>query len=83
MALYTLVKRKQSGELHLFESVINDDSKCEATSNLSVCSAMNINQKGEAVFTCLVEDDARKECAKVGRAVCGNCVKNLYATNYK
>ena len=77
--VYTLKERKDSGELHLFEGEMENDDQC--TSNAwSLCSSMDKTESNGNKFACLTEDEARKECAEIGRDVCGNCIKTLYAT---
>lgn len=78
MNAYTLKKKKNTGELHLFEGAMSDKS---CTSNdLSICEKMKKSDSEANIFQCFDESDARKECAKIGRAVCGICVSHLYTT---
>lgn len=79
MAVYSLIKKKETEELHLFESQKDVLGLCRKKSN-SVCKAMNLSEKESILFECLSEKDVRLECAKIGRQVCGNCIKSLYAT---
>jgi hypothetical protein len=37
-------------------------------------------QSAENIFTCKDEQEAREECAGLGRHVCGTCVSHLYAS---
>ncbi|WP_404380981.1 hypothetical protein [Caenispirillum salinarum] len=77
--VYTLKEMAETEELHLFEATPAPDGKCTPKPK-SICGAM---KKGDSVankFACKDEDDARMECARIGRDVCGNCVRHLYAT---
>ncbi|MDB9702878.1 hypothetical protein OAA86_02135 [Rhodospirillales bacterium] len=78
--LYNLKKQKESEEFHLFKAKYNNKDKCEADPK-PICTKM---RKGDAAgkdkFSCKNEDEARMECAREGRAVCGNCVIRLYTT---
>lgn len=82
--LYSLLKRKDTEELHLFNSNIRkEDKKCFLLENESMCGAMESDERiGNAIFACENEVEARKLCAQKGRAVCGNCVAQLYTTDY-
>lgn len=76
---YTLKKRKGTKEMHLFEGDFNEEpctSKAE-----SICHKMKKSESIGNVFQCLDEQEAREECAEIGRPVCGDCVSRLYATN--
>jgi hypothetical protein len=75
--VYCLKKRQDTEEKHLFKAVSNDDGTC-SPENESICKKMNLKQKNEKVFSCKTEIDARLECAKIGRTVCGTCVSHLY-----
>jgi len=74
--LYSLFQDKTSGKLHLYEGEKTTNG-CTAI-NDSICSqAKRSNAEKKWGFICKNEDQARIECAEIGRAVCGNCVKNL------
>lgn len=76
--VYTLKRKKDTNELHLFEGKMVSDDECR--SNLkSVCGMME-HSEGENIFQCEDEQSARERCAKLGRQVCGVCVSTLYAT---
>jgi len=80
--LYTLIKRKDTEELHLFNSDIQEsDNKCYRLEEHSMCRAMQRNEgEKNAIFACKDEIETRTESAKIGRAVCGNCIAQLYTT---
>lgn len=81
MKAYTLKKRKDTEEYHLFEGIFLDNDKCNTHQiKISVCEEMNINQSEKNIFTCKKEQEARENCAKEGRKVCGTCVSHLYTT---
>lgn len=77
--IYILKKRKNTEELHLFRGIPISEKAC-ISRNESLCEAMHKSEGIEDIFNNTPEIEARKECAKIGRAVCGNCVKSLYAT---
>lgn len=76
---YTLKQKKETEELHLFEGEFTEPGKCNSGAT-SICGMMAKVDSARNVFTCLNENDARIECAKIGRKVCGVCVSHLYAT---
>lgn len=81
MKAYTLKKHKETAELHLFEGDMtpnNPDHKCTSGA-LSVCEKMKKVQSEKNIFACATEQEARDQCAKLGRKVCGICVSHLYA----
>lgn len=78
MLFYSLVKRKDTEELHLFISRITSDG-CIAE-HQSMCKKMKFSEKGGVVFSCRDEDEARRKCAELGRRVCGTCISKLYKT---
>jgi hypothetical protein len=41
---------------------------------------MDKTQNERNIFVCKNEQEAREECAKHGRKVCGTCVSHLYTT---
>lgn len=77
MTVYTLKKKKDTEELHLFRATPAPDNKCIPESQ-SICKKMDKNESSENRFACQSETDARLECAKIGRQVCGTCVSHLY-----
>lgn len=79
MKAYTLKKRKNTEEYHLFEG---DFSIEPCTSNkLSICKKMDKSESLGNTFMCYTEDKARKRIAEIGRSVCGVCTSHLY-TNF-
>ena len=76
---YTLKQKKETEELHLFEGEFSEPGKCSSGAT-SICEMMAKADSAGNVFACKNEDDARIECAKLGRKVCGVCVSHLYAT---
>ena len=76
---YTLKKHNQTSELHLFEGVFTKDGKCTSNDD-SICDAMNKSDSSGNKFACVDEKKARINCAQIGRQVCANCIKELYAT---
>ena len=75
--VYTLKQNPTTQEYHLFEATPNADNTCTPAGK-SMCKAMD-TRKGFK-FACKDEKEAFIECAKLGRAVCGNCMKELYGT---
>jgi hypothetical protein len=83
MKAYTLKKKKDTEEYHLFEGNLLEIKKCDT--NLvkeSICKMMSIDENEGNVFTCENEDLARLRIAKIGKQVCGVCTSHLYE-NYK
>lgn len=78
MDAYTLKKKKETNEYHLFKGVMSLNG-CSSEQK-SLCEMMNKSESAGNKFGCKNEDDARTECAKIGRAVCGVCVSQLYTT---
>lgn len=76
---YTLKQKKETEELHLFEGEFTEPDKCTSGAK-SICGMMAKADSSGNRFACLKENDARIECAKIGRKVCGVCVSHLYAT---
>jgi hypothetical protein len=82
MKAYTCKRDKDTNELHLFEGDMKPHDKqysCTSKSS-SVCKKMAKTQSAENIFTCKDEQEAREECAGLGRHVCGTCVSHLYAS---
>jgi hypothetical protein len=78
MRAYTLKKKKDTDELHLFEGDMTDKS-C-TSGQKSICRKMDKSESVVNTFTCFTEENARAACAKAGRLVCGTCVSHLYTT---
>ena len=79
--LYALKKHKETDELHLFENYRNVDEKCMTKGNDSLCNQVERKDfLNSSLFSCEDEQQAREKCAKIGRDVCGNCIKTLYTT---
>lgn len=79
MKAYSLAKKANTDELHLFEGEMTEAS-CTAA-RLSICEKMNSNKDLAAwEFSCKKEQEARALCASKGRKVCGICVSHLYTT---
>ncbi len=77
--VFTLKKKKTTGELHLFRANQNPDRSCNPEKK-SICKKMDVSDKEKNIFTCASEKDARIKCANIGRSVCGICVSSLYET---
>nr|WP_163503602.1 hypothetical protein [Halomonas socia] len=79
---YTLKVNEDTGEQHLFKGeMLPRDPKYKCSSQrLSICEKMKKENSSGNKFGCLNEDEARIECAKIGREVCGTCVSHLYAS---
>ncbi len=78
MDAYTLKKRKDTNELHLFKGEMTENS-CTSGSK-SICEKMLKSESAGNQFQCETESEARKLCADIGRSVCGICVSHLYAS---
>ena len=77
--VYSLKKKKDSEELHLFRGEVTDPRKCRVENN-SICGQMQKSESEETLFECKHENPTRIKCAEIGRQVCGVCVSHLYAT---
>ena len=81
MKAYTLKKKRETEELHLFEGDFTNvkEKKCNSK-QISICEKMDKNESEGNLFFCEDENIARTKCAQLGRKVCGICVSHLYAT---
>jgi hypothetical protein len=79
MKAYTLKKRKDTEEYHLFEG---DFSQEPCTSQKeSICKKMDKTESENVnAFTCYTDEQARLKIATIGRPVCGVCTSHLYTT---
>jgi hypothetical protein len=77
--VYSLKRDRETEELHLFRAVPTEENKCKPEEE-SICGKMQKSESIENKISCLPENEARLECAKIGRQVCGTCVSNLYST---
>lgn len=79
---YTLKKHEDTGELHLFKGkMLPNDPKYKCDSQgLSICERMEKKNSSGNKFVCYDEGEARVECARIGREVCGTCVSHLYSS---
>lgn len=90
MVVYTLLRKGDTDECHLFEGDLNDrvTPKTCSVSLKSICKKMDKGERTKGIdgkvtappFACQDEDAARKQCATRGRSVCGICVSSLYRT---
>jgi hypothetical protein len=76
MDAYTLKKKKITGEYHLFEGRMTEEG-C-TSKQLSICGKMDKSDSTGNYFACEEEDSARKKCAKIGKAVCIDCIGRFY-----
>ena len=79
MDAYTLKKKKGTGEYHLFLGKMTAEG-C-TSKEVSVCGRMDRSESAGNSFSCEEEDSARRKCAKIGKAVCSECV-NIFYTKY-
>lgn len=77
--LFSLSKRKDTGEFHLFLNKRDSEGKCVFASRKSICGHMSASDRDGSIFSCSTDEVARKKCAAIGREVCGTCVSHLYA----
>ena len=73
---YSLQKRKQKNEFHLF--IGKDSNGTVQYNSTSICKQLELSES-ESVLTDLPEDQARIKCANGGKQVCGTCVSELYS----
>lgn len=76
--IYTLKEHPRTGEYHLFEATPAPEDRCTPEKK-SMCELMD-TVKGN-IFACKSEKEAFLECAKLGKKVCGNCMKELYGND--
>ena len=78
--LYTILKRSDTEEYHIFNSDFDALSgECTFSQN-SICNKMDKSQNVQTGSTCKDEYFTRIKAAEIGRRVCGICVSNLYTT---
>lgn len=81
MKAYTLKKKKNTEECHLFEGDFITDKTCNTHKvEKSICKKMSQSESEENIFTCYTDNQARKKIAEIGRQVCGVCTSHLYTT---
>lgn len=79
MKAYTLKKKKDTEEFHLFEGDFTTNSNCNSN-QMSICKKMDKLESAGNVFTCYTEHNARTRIAEIGRPICGICTSHLYTT---
>jgi hypothetical protein len=79
MKAYTLKRRKDTEEYHLFEGDFTNNGNCNSNI-ISICKKMDNTESQGNAFTCYTEDQARIQIAEIGRPVCGVCTSHLYTT---
>jgi len=81
MTLYSLIQNKETSEVHIFKSEIDNNGKCKLSEKESICEGVSYSKEDKVLDTCLDEYSARMKCAELGRKVCGTCVSSLYKTD--
>lgn len=80
MKAYTLKKRKDTEEYHLFEGDFKISPNCNSNQT-SICKKMDKTESENVnAFTCYTDEQARLKIATIGRPVCGVCTSHLYTT---
>lgn len=79
MKAYTLKKKKDTEEYHLFEGDFTIVPNCNSKQK-SICKKMDKSESEGNSFTCYTEKLARNRIAEIGRPVCGICTSHLYTT---
>lgn len=81
MITYSIRKRKENDEHHIFEGKLTqtDPRKCSNKDD-SICKKVEHKDTVNVSASCLGEARARLTAAQLGRLVCGTCVSHLYAT---
>ncbi len=74
---YTLKKKQDTEELHLFKVTQVDPKTCHVPDD-SICGMMKKTESADNRFICKDEAAARLRCSNIGRHVCGECVRHLY-----
>lgn len=81
MITYSIRKRKDSDEHHIFEGRQTSREPLECKSQPeSICRKSRFSETKWIRFSCLSEEQVRMKAATLGRVVCGTCVSHLYAT---
>lgn len=79
---YTLKIHNRTQEMHLFSGKFTPEDPvypCTSKSS-SVCGEVYKIDSSKNEFSCKDEQTARELCAKIGRQICANCIKELYKT---
>lgn len=81
MITYSIRKRNETNEHHIFEGTLTstDPREC-STRKSSICNKAKFDETSTINLSCLAEETARAKAAVLGRSVCGTCVSHLYAT---
>lgn len=82
MAVYTLKKKKDTEEHHIFEGEWTDNETPRhcSVSQKSFCKKATREESSFIDRSCMSENRTRMVAAEMGRSVCGICVSHLYAT---
>lgn len=78
MKAYTLKKRKDTEEYHLFEGNFTIQPYC-ITKQRSICKKMNKTESERDIFKCYTENQAQIHIAKIRQQVCVSCISHLNA----
>lgn len=78
--LYSIRLDMKTGEYHLFKSNTAHLGGCVENESLSICKEVKQTDCEYAKMKCLHENEARNQCAYLGRKVCANCIGDLYRT---
>lgn len=71
-------KKYGHDEFHIFEGYFHLDHSCDAGSE-SICKKIKLNQgKWFDDHVCKSADESRVLAARIGKQVCGECVRRLY-----
>lgn len=79
MPVYTLKRKNNTQELHLFEGEMTSSKECDLNP-VSICNKVNQTAASGSIFVCKTAQETREKCAQMGRSVCGTCISHLYAT---
>ena len=79
MKAYTLKRRKDTEEYHLFEGDFTNNGNCNSN-KISICKKMDNSESQGNAFACFTEEQARRQIAEIGRPACGVCTSHLYTT---
>lgn len=82
MTVYTLKKKNNTEEHHIFEGdwTDNETPRHCSVSKLSFCKKATKEGSSFIDRSCMSESRTRMVAAEMGRVVCGTCVSHLYAT---
>ncbi len=78
------ITKKDTEQYHIFQTKKEEDCPNQDSPKLtfkkeSLCNKIKLKKtKSKKGLKCLSEQEIRKECADLGRVVCGTCISHMY-----